>query len=71
MWRTRRTKVLAALVLLGILWVWLGSGTGNLQPALHHFVKVDGTQVLLTLCVGAATHAVPAVRWVFLQYNIG
>jgi hypothetical protein len=44
-WRTGRAKVLAVAVLLGILWLWLGSGSGNLQPAAHHFVRVDGTQV--------------------------
>lgn len=44
-WRTGRAKVLAVAVLLGIMWLWLGSGTGNLQPAAHHFVRVDGTQV--------------------------
>lgn len=43
--RTGRAKLLATIVLVGILWLWLGSGTGNLQPAAHHFVRVDGTQV--------------------------
>jgi hypothetical protein len=47
-WHTKRAKVLAAVVLLGIVWLWLGSGTGTLQPALHHFVKVEGTQVDVT-----------------------
>ena len=64
-WRTGRAKVLAVVVLLGILWLWLGSGTGNLQPAAHHFVRVDGTQVrgCCNSGVGHVTNAAPAGWW--------
>lgn len=44
-WRSRRAKFLAAALVLGALWLWLGSGGGSLVPAAHHFVSVNGTQV--------------------------
>ncbi len=43
-WRSRRARLLAAALTLGVLYLWLTPSSTSLRPAQHNFVSVNGTQ---------------------------